>query len=180
MSPTGGQRHLSMHLSASLVSITCQCHLSVCLECTTFHWPFKFRILLDLDLFFYYLKCLLEVIFFITLLMVSILDLSSSKLFSSVIGISWSFRWVMLGRVRRRSPTRASLKPRSSGWVSCSSLCHTWSWSHPQAIMGGVAGFWGGVFALGAIYLFAVFAKRMWVIFLCWCIFCCIAWYYTK
>jgi len=30
-----------------------------------------------------------------------------------------------------------------------------------RAIMGGVAGFWGGVFALGAIYLFAVFAKRM-------------------
>ena len=30
-----------------------------------------------------------------------------------------------------------------------------------QAIMGGVAGFWGGVFALGAVYLFAVFAKRM-------------------
>merc|ERR1712223_1887048 len=30
-----------------------------------------------------------------------------------------------------------------------------------KAIMGGVAGFWGGVFALGAVYLFAVFAKRM-------------------
>ncbi len=30
-----------------------------------------------------------------------------------------------------------------------------------QAIMGGVAGFWGGVFSMGSIYLLMVFAKRV-------------------
>jgi len=30
-----------------------------------------------------------------------------------------------------------------------------------RAIMGGVAGFWGGVFSMGSIYLLMVFAKRV-------------------
>merc|ERR1719431_2398397 len=30
-----------------------------------------------------------------------------------------------------------------------------------KAIMGGVAGFWGGVFSMGSIYLLMVFAKRV-------------------
>ena len=30
-----------------------------------------------------------------------------------------------------------------------------------QAIMGGVAGFWGGVFSMGSIYLMMVAAKRV-------------------
>jgi hypothetical protein len=33
--------------------------------------------------------------------------------------------------------------------------------SAAQAIMGGVAGFWGGVFSMGSIYLLMVFAKRV-------------------
>jgi len=30
-----------------------------------------------------------------------------------------------------------------------------------RAVMGGVAGFWGGVFSMGSIYLLMVFAKRV-------------------
>ena len=39
-------------------------------------------------------------------------------------------------------------------------FCILWG-SAVQAILGGVAGFWGGVFGMGSVYLLMVAAKRI-------------------
>lgn len=48
----------------------------------------------------------------------------------------------------------------SSNNVSLTLADHLWVSREAQAILGGVVGFWGGVFGMGLVYLFIVFLRR--------------------